>query len=150
MPISKELDQLSCELMGEALYMLAEGTPIAAVASVMDASGDRLTCAFEEDSPEMCLEAARTWVHSGGRASGTASKAGKSLAGKACYYAIAYEGAVDDPETGDTFNDALILEFGEREAETAYSAYVLVDGIGAGDEFRYTDPEPAGELPCLL
>lgn len=148
--ISEQLDQLSCELMGEALDMLAEGTPIAAVASVMDSSGERLTCAFEEDSPEMCLEAAHAWVKAGGKASGTASKAGTSLAGKACYYAIAYEGAVDDPDAGEAYQDALILEFGERGSETAYSAYVLVDGVGRGRGFRYTDPAPAGELPCLL
>ena len=152
MPISAELDQLSCELMGEVLDMLAKGTEILVVASVMDASGERLTCAFEEDSPELCLDAAREWVRSGGKASGAASKAGSPLVGKACYYAIAYEGAVDDPDdpTDEAYHDALLLEFGERGAETAYSAYSLVEGVGKGDGFRYTDPAPAGEVPCLL
>lgn len=152
MPISPALDQLSCELLGEALDMLADGKEILAVASVMDADGERLTCAFEEDSPELCLEAAHAWVRCGGKAGGTASHARSQVIGKAQCYAIAYEGAVADGQgtDGEAYNDALILEFGERGAETAYSAYVLVDKLGAGDDFRYTDPEPAGELPCLL
>lgn len=150
--ISEDLDQLSCELLGEVFDMLADGKDISVVASVMDASGERLTCAFEEDSPEVCLSAAREWVQSGAKASGTARKAGTSLVGKACCYAIAYEGAVDDPDASDddAFLDAVLLEFGERGSEVAYSAYSLVDGVGEGDGFRYTDPAPAGELPCLL
>lgn len=150
--ISEALDQLSCELLGEALDMLADGREILAVASVMDASDQRLTCAFEEDSPELCLSAAREWVRSGGKASGAASKAGSPVVGKAQCYAIAYEGAIaaEEGAADSSYHDALILEFGERGADTAYSAYVLVDNVGGGRAFRYTDPEPAGELPCLL
>lgn len=150
--ISEALDQLSCELLGEALDMLADGKEILAVASVMDASDQRLTCAFEEDSPELCLAAAREWVRTGGKASGAATKSGDPVVGKAQCYAIAYEGAVaDDEGSGDgAYHDALLLEFGERGAATAYSAFVLVDNVGGGERFRYTDPEPAGELPCLL
>lgn len=152
MPISEALDALSCELLGESLDMLADGKEILAVASVTDADGERLTCAFEEDSPELCLEAARDWVRTGGKTTGTASQAGRKVIGRPQCYAIAYEGAVADGqgEDGDAYNDALILEFGERGSETAYSAYVLVDNVGGGDDFRYTDAEPAGELPNLL
>lgn len=150
--ISQALDDLSCELLGEVFDMLADGKDISVVASVMDTSGERLTCAFEEDSPEVCLNAAREWVQSGGRASGTARASGSALAGKVSCYAIAYEGAVDDPAASadDTYLDAVLLEFGDRGSEVAYSAYSLVDGIGMGKGFRYTDPAPAGELPCLI
>ena len=59
----------------------------------------------------------------------------------ACY-AIAYLGAVADDD--DVFRDALILEFGERGAECGYSAFSLVEGIGAGDNLAWSDPAPAG------
>lgn len=147
MPISAEVDQLSCELMGEALDMLADGAEILAVASVVDSKGVRLTCAFDEDSPDVCLEAAREWVRRGGCATGEAKP--KDL-GRAQCYAIAYQGAIASEDGEGAFHDALIVEFGERGQECAYSAYVLVEGIGAGDAFRYTDPAPAGELDCLL
>ncbi|VYU10719.1 Uncharacterised protein [Collinsella intestinalis] len=31
-----------------------------------------------------------------------------------------------------------------------YSAYVLYEGAGMGEDFRWCDPEPAGEEPALL
>lgn len=139
MPISAELDQLSCELMGEALDMLADGTPILAVASVADSKGERLTCAFEEDSPEMCIDAACEWVIKKRQTSQ--------------YYAIAYEWAVANPDedtSDEAYHDALLLEFGERSSDVAYSAYVLIKNKGHHEDFSYTDPAPAGEIPCLL
>lgn len=183
MGISEELDELSCELMGEALDKLAAGEMLVAVAAAMDEQGIRTTCAFEDDSPEQCLLAAREWVADGAKGNaaargGKAAGGGKSSRGakddagaegsggvgvsgrrgsssaadasmgKPSYYAIAYAGAIADEEGG--FVDALILEFGEKGSDVAYSAYSLVEGVGAGDDFRYTDPAPAGEMPCLL
>ena len=73
---------------------------------------------------------------------------GSKVIGKPTCYAIAYQGAVADED--EAFQDALILEFGDRGAACGYSAYSLIDGIGSGKRFRYTDPAPAGELSCLL
>ena len=47
------------------------------------------------------------------------------------------------------YEDALILEFAEAGSE-AFSAYVLWDGFGAGDDFAWTDPAPAGQVESLL
>lgn len=141
--VSAQTDELGSTLMGEALDRLAAGEDFSVVATAADSQGQRMTCEFDDDSAEQCLEAARTWVRNGARGEDNARVIGKP----ACY-AIAYLGAVADE--GDAFQDALILEFGERGAACGYSAYSLIDGIGSGKRFRYTDPAPAGELSCLL
>lgn len=141
--VSAQTDELGSTLMGEALDRLAAGEDFSVVATAADSQGQRMTCEFDDDSAEQCLEAARTWVRNGARGEDNARVIGKP----ACY-AIAYLGAVADED--DVFRDALILEFGERGAECGYSAFSLVEGIGSGKRFRYTDPAPAGELSCLL
>lgn len=141
--VSAQTDELGSTLMGEALDRLATGEDFSVVATAADSQGQRMTCEFDDDSAEQCLEAARTWVRNGARGEDNARVIGKP----ACY-AIAYLGAVADED--DVFRDALILEFGERGAECGYSAFSLIDGIGSGKRFRYTDPAPAGELSCLL
>lgn len=141
--VSAQTDELGSTLMGEALDRLAAGGDFSVVATAADSQGQRMTCEFDDDSAEQCLEAARTWVRNGARGEDNARVIGKP----ACY-AIAYLGAVADED--DVFRDALILEFGERGAECGYSAFSLVEGIGSGKRFRYTDPAPAGELSCLL
>ena len=141
--VSEQCDSLGSELMGEALDKLAAGDALSVVASAVDARGERMTCEFDDDSAEVCLEAAHDWITRGARA-----QDGSKVIGKPVCYAIAYQGAIADED--DVFRDALILEFGDRGASCGYSAYALVDGIGRGDRFRYTDPAPSGELPCLL
>lgn len=141
--VSAQTDELGSTLMGEALDRLAAGEDFSVVATAADSQGQRMTCEFDDDSAEQCLEAARTWVRNGARGEDNARVIGKP----ACY-AIAYLGAVADED--DVFRDALILEFGERGAACGYSAFSLVEGIGSGKRFRYTDPAPAGELSCLL
>ena len=141
--VSAQTDELGSTLMGEALDRLATGEDFSVVATAADSQGQRMTCEFDDDSAEQCLEAARTWVRNGARGEDNARVIGKP----ACY-AIAYLGAVADED--DVFRDALILEFGERGAECGCSAFSLVEGVGSGKRFRYTDPAPAGELSCLL
>lgn len=141
--VSAQTDELGSTLMGEALDRLAAGEDFSVVATAADSQGQRMTCEFDDDSAEQCLEAARTWVRNGARGEDNARVIGKP----ACY-AIAYLGAVADED--DVFRDALILEFGERGAACGYSAFSLVEGVGSGKRFRYTDPAPAGELSCLL
>lgn len=141
--VSAQTDELGSTLMGEALDRLAAGEDFSVVATAADSQGQRMTCEFDDDSAEQCLEAAREWVRRGAKA-----QDGSKVIGKPTCYAIAYQGAVTDED--DVFRDALILEFGERGAECGYSAFSLVEGIGSGKRFRYTDPAPAGELSCLL
>lgn len=144
MPISELLDELSCELLGEAFDQLAEGKDLGVVASVCDAAGERLTCSFESDFTDSCLEKARDWVQSGAH-----EEAGTQAIGNPQCYAICYRGAVGAAESDD-YADAVLLEFGEKGAKCAWSAYSFIDGVGEGNNFRYTDPEPAGETENLL
>jgi hypothetical protein len=130
--VDRKLDELTCELISECLDELANGCDQLVVATVMDAESMRETVAFDEDSVVECVEAARQWVR------------GNKNAG---YYAVAYLGNIEED---DELLDALLVEFGARKAAHAWSAYVLVDGIGEGDNLRWCDPEPAGEVEPLL
>ena len=130
--VSPELDELSCDLLGQALYALAEGVEVPVLVSVAYTDGTAETKAFVEDGENECLEGARQFV--------------RGLA-DCVRYAIVYEGAVED-DSG-AFCDALLLEFGER-GYRSYSAYSLFEGRGAGDDFWWSDPAPAGELEPLL
>ena len=98
--ISPELDELSCNLIGEALDVLAAGDLLGVAASVLDGQGNRVTCAFEGDGEEVCLEAAHRRVQD--LASGARTE--PQLGTPVCY-AICYSGAVD---TGDGFADVRI------------------------------------------
>lgn len=148
MPISELLDNLSCELLGDIFDQLAEGESLNVVASICNQQGERITCAFEDDSEEVCLERAYEWVRRGGAEDGASSTI------KPQCYAIAYMGAVADgevdPEDSDAFTSAVLLEFGERGASSGWSAYSYIDGVGEKENFRFTDPAPAGETECLL
>ncbi len=138
--ISPELDELSCNLIGEALDVLAAGDLLGVVASVLDGQGNRVTCAFEDDGEDVCLEAAHKWV----KDLATGARTEPQLGAPMCY-AICYSGAVD---TGDGFADALMCEFGDKDPGPDYSAFLLVQGTG--ESFSWSDPAPAGELPSLL
>ncbi len=141
--ISPELDELSATLMGDAFDLLADGQPVDVLLVVQDAVGNVAPYVFGGDGPEACLEGAHDKVAS------LVSSCGDAEGGLAApvRYAIAYEGAVAD-ETG-AFQDALLLEFGERGYKS-FSAFSFVDGKGSGDGFRWTDPAPAGELEPLI
>lgn len=144
MAISELLDTLSCELLGETFDQLAEGKDTSVVASVCDKQGQRLTCAFEADFTDACLEKAREWVRMGAH-----EEAGSRAIAEPVCYAICYRGAIGEAESAD-YADAVLLEFGEKGAKCGWSAYSYIDGVGQGDSFRYTDPAPAGETENLL
>ena len=91
--VSAQTDELGSTLMGEALDRLAAGEDFSVVATAADSQGQRMTCEFDDDSAEQCLEAARTWVRNGARGEDNARVIGKP----ACY-AIAYLGAVADED----------------------------------------------------
>ena len=130
--ISPKLDELSCDLLGQALDALAEGVEIPVLVSVDLDKGKVETKAFSDDGENECLDGARQYV--------------RGLRG-CVRYAICYEGAVADDD--GTYCDALLLEFGEK-GYRSYSAYSLFEGRGAGEDFRWSDPAPAGELEPLL
>jgi len=132
MGISAELDELSSTLMGDALDMLAEGTNMGVLAVIQDASGEVLSYEFTDDGPAALLDGARACIR-------------KSRHG--IRYALTYVGAIEMDD--GTFAEALILEFGER-GKPSFSAYSLYEGVGTGDDFRWTDPAPAGEEEPLL
>ncbi len=141
--ISRELDELSATLMGDAFDLLAEGRHVNVLLVVQDAACNVASYVFAEDGPEACLEGGRAkvcaLVEDGGDA--------EAGLGAPVRYALAYEGAVADE--GDAFQDALLLEFGEKGYK-AFSAYSFVGGKGDGDGFFWTEPAPAGEVEPLI
>jgi len=141
--VSAALDELSCELMGEALDRLAEGEDVNVMLVVGDAGGNACSWEFADDGEEACLVGARDKVHALARSKGDPSCG----LGEPCYYAICYEGAVADDD--GTYADALIMEFGEK-GQPAFSAYSLFENRGGGEDFRWSDPAPAGEVEPLL
>lgn len=141
--VSAELDELSCELMGQALDLLADGQDVNVLLAVEDAAGNIASFEFTDDGEAACLTGAYDKVRALARSKGDASCG----LGAPRYYALCYEGAIADEE--GAFANALIMEFGEK-GEPAFSAYSLFEGRGAGDEFSWTDPAPAGEVEPLL
>lgn len=141
--VSPELDALAADLLGDALDIMAEGSEVGVLLVIEDDQGSVASYEFSDDGPEQCLEAARERVRKVDRAHGDA-EAGISDPQR---YALCYEGAVAD-EWG-AYQDALILEFGER-GWRSYSGFSFFEGRGTGDGLAWTDPAPAGELESLL
>ena len=133
--ISQELDELSSELLGEALDVLADVGSINVLLVVEAPDNSLLSVEFLEDSPQECLDAAHDKVRE------------RAQNNQAQRYALVYEGAVMS-ESG-SYEDALLLEFGEK-GYRSYSAFCLVSGKGSGQDFAWTEPAPAGEIETLL
>ena len=141
--VSPELDRMSCDMMDEFLDALAEGDVPGVVACVEDAACNRAAVAFSEDGDEACLNAADDFVVSAGR-----NGSSEDGVGPAVRYAILYLGCIQ--EMDGAYNDAMITVFGEKGSASAYSAFTLVKGMGQGENFMWSDPEPAGEEQLLL
>jgi len=141
--ISPQLDSLAAELLGEALSIVADGGEPGVLLVVEDDAGAVASYEFVDDGPEQCIEAAHEQVRK------TARDRGDRAAGlgEPVRYAICYEGAIADED--GSYQDALILEFGER-GYRSYSGYSLFEGRGTGDGLVWTDPAPAGELDPLI
>ena len=92
---------------------------------------------------EACLNAADDFVVSAGR-----NGSPEDGVGPAVRYAILYLGCIQ--EMDGAYNDAMITVFGEKGSASAYSAFTLVKGMGQGENFMWSDPEPAGEEQLLL
>lgn len=130
--VSPELDELSIDTLSSAFDLLADGEDVGAILGIGYKSGSVEALRLTDDGPEALLEGARQEV---------------SRARGALRYAIAYEGAIEMDD--GTYTDAVLLEFGEK-GHKSFSAYCLYEGKGAGDNFRFTDPAPAGEVEALL
>ena len=118
--VSAELDAMVCDLIGAFLDDLAAG---------------------ENPGEEACLEAATNFI--------SEHKMGlkDEGLGRIARYAIGYTGCV---EIDGGYHDALLVSFFETTLESGFSAYVLYEGMGAGDGFMWSDPEPAGEETPLI
>ena len=139
--VSPELDRMVCDLIGEFLDGLAVGEDPGVVICLEDAEGHRYEAAFTEDGEEACLEGAAGYISK--HAMGMKDEG----LGRVERYAIAYAGCVDFDEG---YHDALLVSFYERSLDAGYSAYVLFEGVGEGDGFMWSDPEPAGEETPLI
>ena len=110
---------------------------------------DRMSCDMMGEfldalaGDEACLNAADDFVVSAGR-----NGSPEDGVGPAVRYAILYLGCIQ--EMDGAYNDAMITVFGEKGSASAYSAFTLVKGMGQGENFMWSDPEPAGEEQLLL
>ena len=132
--ISELLDAVACEAIGASLDALAEGRDLYPTAYFAAKDGEIEQVEFSDDGPDVCLAAAREHV--------------RSLGNDVLVYAIAYDGFVQEDERQPSV-DAVIVEFGERGAATAYSGSVAYE-FDASGALLCGDPMPAGEEPLLL
>ncbi len=139
-PISEELDILSCDLMGDAFDALADGMDFSVLVSYEDQNNNRELKAFSDDGFLACLEGARDYIKS-------LAKDAKELQ-KPIRYAIVYPASVANEE--GIYEDAVILEYGEKGQTTGFSAYSLIDNIGEGERFMWSEPAAAGETELLV
>lgn len=139
--VSPELDAMVGDVLGAFLDALAEGDDPGVVVCLEDASANRYEAAFSEDGLEACMNGARKFVSD--HAQGVPS----DNVGPVERYALAYAGFV---ELEDGFCDAILVSFFEQGQASAYSAYVLFEGAGMGDDFGWADPEPAGAEEPLI
>ncbi|MDY4041835.1 MAG: hypothetical protein SOY67_07040 [Collinsella sp.] len=140
--VTPELDAMVGDLLGSLLDALAEGDNPGVLLAAEDTEANRYEAAFDEDSVEVCLRAAQQFV-----SQHAAGIAGDGV-GPIERYAIAYLGAIEDED--GTYLDAVLASFYEHGQESGYSAYLLVDGIGAGEDFAWGEPEPAGAEEPLI
>lgn len=141
--ISEELDQLSSQLMGDALDLLAEGLAVNVLLVVEDEQGTVAPFEFLDDGQEALLEGAYNKVRQ------LVAQHGDPDLGltNPVRYALTYEGAIGS-ESGN-FQDALILEFGEA-GHKAYSGFSVFTGRGTGEDFEWSEPAAAGEVEPLI
>ncbi|AEB07881.1 hypothetical protein Corgl_1786 [Coriobacterium glomerans PW2] len=139
--VSQELDRMVCELIGRFLDELASGTDPGVVVSMQDKASNSHDIVFCEDDEQVCLDAAKRFVSS--HADG-----GEALPiDKIERYAIACTGSI---ESAGASHDALLVSFFERGLSSGFSAYVLYRRVGAGADFVWSAPAPAGAEPPLI
>lgn len=146
-PISQAMDNLACALIDYGLDLLGETGDLVPTLAVEDAQGNRSLLSFDDEDFEECLAE----VHDRLVRAACGKEKIEGLAGVPVRYAIAYDGAIDIPDSGvDGFEPALIVEYGEHGMTRAYSAYMLYQNAGNPQEFVCTEPEAAGEGELLV
>lgn len=146
-PISPEMDALACALIDYSLDLLGETGELTPTLAVEDASGNRSLLSFDDEDFEECLEEVRNRLVAAARGERTID----GLEGRPVRYAVAYDGAVDVPDSDvEGFEPALIVEYGEHGMSSAYSAYLLYENAGDPQEFAWTEPAAAGEGDLLV
>ena len=145
-PISEEMDALACVLIDDSLDLLGEVGELAPTLAVEDDRGARTLLSFDDEDFEECLDE----VHDRLKAAAKGKGELEGLKGRPVRYAIAYDGAIQDPDAEGNFEPALIVEYGEKGMTQAYSAYLLYQNPGNPQEFVWTDPAAAGEGELLV
>ena len=146
-PISAEMDALACATIDYSLDLLGETGELNPTLAVEDAEGCRVLLSFDDEEIEECLAEARRRL----TAAAQAEQSIEGLKGVPVRYALAYDGAVEIPDSDvEGFEPALIVEYGEHGMTSAYSAYLLYQNPGDPQEFAWTDPAAAGEGDLLV
>ena len=146
-PISPEMDALACALIDYGLDLLGTTGELAPTLAVEDDRGNRSLLSFDDEDFEECLEEVRNRLVAAARG----EQGLDGLQGRPVRYAVAYDGAVDVPDSDvEGFEPALIVEYGEHGMTSAYSAYLLYENPGDPQEFAWTDPAAAGEGELLV
>jgi len=146
-PISPQMDALACALIDYGLDMLSESGELVPTLAVEDEKGERSLFSFDDEDFEECLQE----VHDRLTAAAKGEPALEGLKGRPVRYAIAYDGAIEIPDSQvEGYEPALIVEYGERGMSRAYSAYLLYQNPGGGEDFMWTEPEAAGEGDLLV
>lgn len=146
-PISEQMDALACALIDYGLDLLGETGELVPTLAAENADGERTLLSFDDEDFEECLDEVHTRLRAAAKGKGEL----EGLKGKPVRYAIAYDGAIQDPDDPNgNFDPALIVEYGERGMTQAYSAYLLYKNPGKPQEFVWTDPAAAGEGELLV
>ena len=161
--VSAELDAMVCDLIGAFLDDLAAGENPGVVVAIEDAASNRYLAAFDEDGEEACLEAATNFISEHKMGQKDSSMVNETIDMDADYLFVGKLTNVGDGFAKSTngtlsangwtdggYHDALLVSFFETTLESGFSAYVLYEGMGAGDGFMWSDPEPAGEETPLI
>lgn len=133
-PISEDLDTLTCDAIGMALDNLAEGDGIWPTLVLLYNDNLKEFFVFEDDGLDICLTQARDSV--------------KELGHDSKCYALFYDGFFESDN--NLTDNALVVEFGERGSDKAYSAVIAYGNAGMGDKFWYDEPIPGGEEKLLF
>ncbi|MCD8199610.1 MAG: hypothetical protein LUD25_01420 [Coriobacteriaceae bacterium] len=131
-PISDTLDELSCDLLAQALDLLEDEDALPVLLAVDCEDG---YLAFDGDSPDNCYMQACTYV--------------TDLHDACSAYALVYDGFVsaDDADDGAP---ALIVEFAERGMDNAWSGYLPYHSDADGHIVADGDPQPSGAEELLF
>lgn len=145
-PISDQLEALAGSLINYSLDLLGEVGELSPTLAAENAAGDPVLLSFDDEDVEECLDEIRARL----RASAAGKQGLEGLKGVPVRYAIAYDGAVQLPDSPDGYEPALIVEYGEKGMTQGYSAYLLYQNAGDSQEFAWTDPAAAGEGELLV